>query len=322
MPPEQFRQDITGLSIVRIRELIDTAEPDAMLVDALSSDPRAGVRALSRNLENRRRRAIMLRNRQESLLALEKKLRNDGLKLIAGVDEAGRGPLAGPVVAASVILPDDIDIPGIDDSKKLSPQRREELYVLITARAHAWGIGMTDNEEIDAFNILDATMKAMRSAVENMGVVPNIVLVDGNRSPGCSCRERLVTDGDSLCRCIAAASILAKVTRDRIMTEMDRMFPVYGFARHKGYGAPEHIEAIAKYGPCILHRISFRIVPARSPAGTSAAVLKNRLINAPTREVLDRAAAGIAHIRDTLNHRDIEMLREVYRACAGRFNGR
>ena len=178
-------------------------------------------------------------------------------KLTAGVDEAGRGPLAGPVVAAAVILDPARPIPGLDDSKRLSPQRREALDAEIRARAAGWAIARVDVDVIDAINILEATMLAMREAVARLDPAPERVLVDGNRCPDLPCPARAVVRGDAGVAAIGAASILAKVARDREMVEMDRHYPGYGFARHKGYGTRAHREALFRLGPSPIHRCSF-----------------------------------------------------------------
>lgn len=188
----------------------------------------------------------------------EKECAAAGLLPAAGVDEAGRGPLAGPVVAGCVILPPGFDCDGIDDSKKLSPARRDAAYERIVAGAAAYGIGVASAAEIDAINILRATHKAMRRAVNALGVAPAILLVDGLPVPGLPCdSQRAIVGGDAASVSIGAASILAKVTRDRMMLDWDRQFPDYGFCRHKGYGTPEHLDALRKYGPCPLHRRTF-----------------------------------------------------------------
>ena len=178
-------------------------------------------------------------------------------RLIAGVDEAGRGPLAGPVVAAAVILDPAHRIPGLDDSKRLSPQRRMELDRMIRERAVSYALARVDVDEIDATNILEATMHAMRVAVDRLDPAPTQVLVDGNRCPELPCPARAVVRGDALVPAISAASILAKVERDREMMEMDRRYPEYGFARHKGYGTRAHRHALLAFGPSPIHRRSF-----------------------------------------------------------------
>ena len=181
----------------------------------------------------------------------------DSADLIAGVDEAGRGPLAGPVVAAAVILNPDHPIPGLRDSKKLSPAQREHLAELIKERALAWCVADASVEEIDELNIQQATMLAMKRCVEGLTVKPNLVLVDGNRIPRLSCRVNAIVKGDDKIAAISAASILAKTTRDKWLVELDSRYPGYGLAKHKGYGVPEHIRAIKELGILPIHRKSF-----------------------------------------------------------------
>ncbi len=182
----------------------------------------------------------------------------EGFSLICGVDEAGRGPLAGPVCAAAVILPPDLELEGLNDSKKLSEKRREALYPLICEQALAYGIAFASEREIDELNILQATFLAMRRAVGQLGLKPDLALVDGNREPDFGdIPVRTIIKGDSRSANIAAASILAKVTRDRFMLEQDAVYPQYGFAVHKGYGTQKHYAALREFGPCPIHRRSF-----------------------------------------------------------------
>ncbi len=176
---------------------------------------------------------------------------------VCGLDEAGRGPLAGPVCAAAVILPPDWEPDGLDDSKKLSPARREALYDEITRRALAWSVAFASEQEIDEVNILQATFLAMRRALAGLRIAPDFALVDGNRDPVLGIPTRCEIKGDGRYACIAAASVLAKVSRDRLMDEMDARYPQYGFVRHKGYPTKAHYEALAKFGPCPIHRRSF-----------------------------------------------------------------
>ncbi len=185
--------------------------------------------------------------------------------VIAGVDEAGRGPLAGPVYAAAVVLDPARPIRGLRDSKQLAPARRVELACRIRERALAWHVAWADVEEIDALNILGATLLAMRRAVLGLALRPQVVMVDGNRLPplaDCCDRAEAVVQGDALVRAISAASILAKVARDEVMSAADAAYPGYQLCSHKGYGTPEHLEALARLGPCALHRRSFE--PVRS----------------------------------------------------------
>jgi ribonuclease HII len=180
-----------------------------------------------------------------------------GLARIAGVDEAGRGPLAGPVVAAAVIIAPERRIRGLADSKLLPSERREELFGLIGARALAIGVGIVDQETIDRINILQATRRAMLEALAGLAIVPDLVITDFVALAGLPCPQRNLVDGDARCASVAAASIVAKVTRDRLMLDADRAFPQYGFAQHKGYATPEHLAALDRHGPCPLHRRTF-----------------------------------------------------------------
>ena len=177
--------------------------------------------------------------------------------MVCGIDEAGRGPLAGPVCAAAVILSLDCKIDGLDDSKKLSELKREELFDVVIDKAISYGIGWASEREIDEHNILQATFLAMRRALEAIQVTADYALVDGNRMPLLSIPGETIVKGDSKCACIAAASILAKVSRDRLLRELDKQYPEYGFAKHKGYGTKAHYEAIKKYGILPVHRKSF-----------------------------------------------------------------
>jgi len=180
-----------------------------------------------------------------------------GLTRVAGVDEAGRGPLAGPVVAAAVILDPLRRVRGVADSKVLSAERREELFAEIQLRALAVGVGIVDHATIDRVNILQATRLAMAEAIARLDVVPDLVITDYVALASLPCPQRNLVDGDARCASVAAASIVAKVTRDRLMFDADRQFPEYGFARHKGYATPDHLAALDRFGPCPLHRRTF-----------------------------------------------------------------
>ena len=182
---------------------------------------------------------------------------SNGIQMICGVDEAGRGPLAGPVCAAAVILPPNAEIPGLNDSKKLSDKRRRELFPVIKETAVAYGIGLASQEEIDEMNILQATFLAMERAIGQLSVKPELALIDGNRAKDFGVPVQTVVHGDSLSASIAAASILAKVTRDDIMDVMAEEYPGYGFEIHKGYGTKAHYEALRTYGACPVHRRTF-----------------------------------------------------------------
>lgn len=180
-----------------------------------------------------------------------------GIKLVCGVDEAGRGPLAGPVCAAAVILPPGLEIPGLNDSKKLTDKKRRELYDIIIEQAVSYGIAFASEQEIDEINILQATFLAMERAIQKLSPQPELALIDGNRTKDFGLPVRTIVKGDSLSASIAAASILAKVTRDRLMEEYDAQYPQYGFAVHKGYGTKRHYEALREFGPSTIHRKTF-----------------------------------------------------------------
>ena len=188
----------------------------------------------------------------------EKAAENSGFSCICGVDEAGRGPLAGPVCAAAVILPEGAVIEGLDDSKKLTEKKREKLYDIIKETAVAYSVAYGTLEEIETVNILEATYLAMNRAIEGLSVKPDFALIDGNRVPrGIKIPCETIVKGDSKSMSVAAASVLAKVTRDRLMLEYDKKYPEYNFKKHKGYGTKEHTELIKQYGPCEIHRLSF-----------------------------------------------------------------
>ncbi len=187
----------------------------------------------------------------------ENEIYDAGYKVICGVDEAGRGPLAGPVCAAAVILPRNIEIEGLNDSKKLSEKKREAIFDVIKEKALSYGIAYASVEEIEALNILNATYLAMNRAIAQLNIRPELALIDGNRNNGIETESRCVVKGDARCADIAAASILAKVSRDRLMRQEAERYPEYGFEKHKGYGTKAHYEAIRKYGPSPIHRLSF-----------------------------------------------------------------
>ncbi len=191
------------------------------------------------------------------LWEIENAVAEEGFAPVCGVDEAGRGPLAGPVCAAAVILPRGLIIPGLNDSKKLTERRREALYDVITAEALAYGVAFASEREIDELNILQATYLAMNRAIAAMGTAPALALIDGNRNAGIAVPSRCIVGGDGKCASIAAASVLAKVTRDRYMLELDARYPGYGFAKHKGYGTAAHYAALREKGPSEVHRRTF-----------------------------------------------------------------
>ncbi len=191
------------------------------------------------------------------LWTIENEIYDSGIKVLCGVDEAGRGPLAGPVCAAACILPRGLEIPGLNDSKKLTEKKREELFDIIKGEAVSFGVAFASVEEIEEYNILAATFIAMNRAISQLETVPELALIDGNRTKGIEIPARCIVKGDARCADIAAASVLAKVTRDRYMLEMAEKYPEYLFEQHKGYGTKLHYEALREYGPSPIHRVSF-----------------------------------------------------------------
>ncbi|MCD8012649.1 MAG: ribonuclease HII [Lachnospiraceae bacterium] len=218
-------------------------------------DSRSGVQGLILQYRKKLTRLEEERQRLERMRIYEHKY--EDLGLVCGIDEAGRGPLAGPVVAGAVILPKDCEILYLNDSKKLTPARREELFLEIKEKAITYGVGMASPERIDQINILQATYEAMRDAISQLNPQPQVLLNDAVRIPEVSIRQVPIIGGDGKSLSIAAASVLAKVTRDHLMMEYDKSMPEYGFASHKGYGSAAHIEALQKYGPSPIHRKTF-----------------------------------------------------------------
>lgn len=244
-------------SISQIKEEFEQADAAqrAVLYEVYSSDDRAGVKKLVSAYRKKEEALQKERMRLEDMHSFEHKYST--YSLICGIDEAGRGPLAGPVVAGAVILPKDCEILYLNDSKKLSPAKREALYEEIMEKAEAVGVGMASPARIDEINILQATYEAMREAVDNLGVTPELLLNDAVTIPDVSIPQVPIIKGDAKSVSIAAASIIAKVTRDRLMVQYDEILPGYGFARHKGYGSKDHIEAIRRLGPTPIHRQTF-----------------------------------------------------------------
>ena len=243
--------------ISEIKEELQAAEETMLpsFITEYQKDERAGVQKLVQQAQKRLDNLAKERARIETLKKYEREYEACGY--ICGIDEVGRGPLAGPVVAGAVILPKDCNILYINDSKKLSEKKREELYDIIMEQAVATGIGMVGPGRIDEINILQATYEAMREAIHNLSVTPDILLNDAVTIPEVPIHQIPIIKGDAKSISIGAASIIAKVTRDRLMVEYDKVMPEYGFASNKGYGSKEHIEALKKYGPSPIHRRSF-----------------------------------------------------------------
>ena len=247
----------SAAEIKREMENIDIEDASAVtaFVGEYGSDERTSVKALVTRLEKAVSARKAEHERLKAMRAFEDKYPDHSL--ICGIDEVGRGPLAGPVMAGAVILPKDCEILYINDSKKLSEKKREELYDIITDRALAWAVGEASHERIDEINILNATYEAMRTAIASLDQTPTLLLNDAVTIPGISIKQVPIIKGDAKSVSIAAASIVAKVTRDRLMTELDEKYPGYGFASNKGYGSAAHIAALKEMGPCPIHRKSF-----------------------------------------------------------------
>lgn len=246
-------------SVKEIAQILRQTAPEGLLQAAAQweTDGRSGVQKEVAAAKKRYAAFEAELQRLEALSCYEKAAYETGYHLVAGTDEAGRGPLAGPVVAAAVILPPDCRILGVNDSKQLSEKKREELFEEIKEKAISFGIGIVSAQVIDEINILQATYEAMRTAIHALSPSADYLLADAVTIPGLSLPQQAIIKGDAKSVSIAAASILAKVTRDRMMKEYDLLYPAYGFAKNKGYGAPAHVEALKTYGPCPIHRHSF-----------------------------------------------------------------
>ena len=229
----------------------------------LQNDSRAGVQKLAAQYIKKQERRKKEEERLEKMWYYEKKYRQQGIRLIAGVDEAGRGPLAGPVVAAAVILPESFPVEGLNDSKQMTPQNRQRLKERIESEAIAVGVGMADELYIDRHNILQATYHAMRKAIEQLPVTPEMVLADAVTIPDLAIPQQAIIKGDAKSHSIAAASVIAKTVRDEWMMQMAEKYPHYGFDHHMGYGTPEHLKALEEFGPSPIHRKSFAPVRSR-----------------------------------------------------------
>lgn len=246
-------------SVKEIKDIVDKLDYDKYLdyIEMLKVDERKSVQNLALKMAKKLDAIRKENERLELINSYENEGYNKGYLYIGGIDEAGRGPLAGPVVAAVVVFKPNTKIEGINDSKKLSEQKREELFDIIKEKALDYGIGIVNHEEIDEFNILNATYMAMKKAINCLEKSPDYLLIDAATIPGINIEQKPIIKGDSKSISIAAASILAKVTRDNIMYQYEDMYPGYGFKSHKGYGTKEHYEAIKKHGICPIHRKSF-----------------------------------------------------------------
>lgn len=250
--------DIKSLTISQIRSICrDNAKLDNEFIEALSRDSRCGVKQIYLQLQQKKSRQREDMKFLRNLFKPEENLWKRGYSVIAGIDEAGRGPLAGPVVAAAVVLPGFVEIPGLKDSKKLTPNARKKLAKKIKKVCVDWSVSLSTVSEILCYNIYWASLLAMKRAVMGLSFRPEYVLVDGFAIKDLDIPQKPLVGGDGICASIAAASILAKVTRDELMRVLHLLYPQYGFINHKGYGTREHILALERYGPCPAHRVNF-----------------------------------------------------------------
>jgi ribonuclease HII len=315
--------DLSELSVIAVRSLIDSLdEVPEELLRSMESDSRAQVRDLAGKLRRRHEAEQEQARIQQEMLKMERAWQARGHRLVAGVDEAGRGPLAGPVVAAAVIFAPDCDPPPARDSKAISEQQRDELFGRIHETAQAVGIGRADQYEIDKLNIHNASILAMIRAVEQLGIEPDALLVDGRMVLKMDVPQEAVIGGDRKCVSIAAASIVAKVTRDREMAQHDRDYPGYGFARHKGYPTADHVKALREFGPCPIHRRTFGQVAECGTFGKGLwAEFYDSLAQAGTIEELDTVGAEIKPRRGALNPGELASLRALYKRRRDQYNG-
>lgn len=251
-------EDIHKMTITQVKEFLEQLdELPEEVAKAIETDERKGVFNAYQSFLRKKEKAHQLRLKWEEMSRYEKELWHEGYHWVAGIDEVGRGPLAGPVVTAAVILPSDLFLPGLNDSKKLSAGFREELYEIIMEKAVAVSFGSSEHDVIDEINIYQATLRAMEQAIASLPIQPDFTLNDAVTLPNLSIPQRPLIGGDGKSVSIAAASVVAKVTRDRLMKEYDQMYPGYGFATNMGYGTEEHLAHLRKVGPCPIHRRSF-----------------------------------------------------------------
>lgn len=253
------RQNIKKMSLKKLQVLINERGPEVYdeVIQALGSDPRGGAQKLVRFCQTKLDEYHRDREKLKRMYGYERQVWAMGYRHVAGLDEVGRGPLAGPVVAAAVILPGELILPGLEEIKRLSAKRRQELYELIQEQAVSIGIGMVHPEGIDEASVMMATYKAMVKAVQDLAVPADYLLIDTLHLPNVAQPQAPIVGGDTQSCSIAAASIVAKAKRDEYMVQMDQEYPQYGFANHKGYGTQEHREALERYGPCPIHRRNY-----------------------------------------------------------------
>jgi ribonuclease HII len=256
-----FLMNISKLTITEIRALIKESLANGAVAEdllcAVASDPRQGVQKIHKEIQRKQQQQAMEELRLANMYTYEKELIAQGKQYLAGVDEVGRGPLAGPVVAAAVILPWGIKLYGLNDSKKVTKTKREQLTLLIKEKAVAWAIGTATVEEIARLNIYHASVLAMSRAVDSLTTMPDHLLIDAVKIPQLNLPQTPIIGGDGQSASIAAASIIAKTYRDQLMDEYHQIYPQYGFDKHKGYPTPEHLQALKEHGPAPIHRVSY-----------------------------------------------------------------
>lgn len=307
-------RDLTHLSIgeIRARYLRGEAPVTSQLLGKLRRDPRQGVQRLYEVLRRRHEKDRDERVRLDGMLHFERVLWRSGVRRVAGVDEAGTGPLAGPVVAAAVVFPPETSVPGVDDSKRLDPERREELAALIRERAAGVSVGVASVEEIDRLNVYRAALLAMRRAVEGLGEPPEHVLVDARTIPDVDVPQNPFAKGDGINFSIAAASIVAKTHRDALMEALDARHPGYGFAQHKGYATADHRRAIRERGPSPVHRRSFPVLrELRGECSEPFYALRARIVDASSGALLRRAEEELDARREELPGAEQRKLRTL-----------
>ncbi|ACL69494.1 ribonuclease HII [Halothermothrix orenii] len=300
--------DFSELTIKEIDLYLKKVKVDDNIIKKLEEDPRKGVKKLATRYKRIREKEQEIKRRWEEMNSLQNNLFKEGFHFIAGVDEAGRGPLAGPVVAAAVVFKPETKVLGLDDSKKLTAKERETLFEEIYDRALSIGVGIVDNKDIDKLNILNASLKAMKKALDSLSCPVDYILIDGkNKLSELNIKQQAVIDGDNKVNVIAAASIIAKVTRDRILDKLHKKYPEYGFINNKGYGTREHIEALKAYGPSPIHRYSFSLVREYC-----LLTYKERLRKATSEDELIQIGKDIDRLTG-ISDRELDYLRNIYR---------
>ncbi len=304
-------------TIKEIEKLVKGKSADEInseIIAFLMQSESKGAKKILDGLDQRSRKKEAEIERYAELTKIEKQLHAEGITLVAGLDEAGRGPLAGPVVAGCVILEKDAVYKDLKDSKKLSESKRELLFEEITSTCVSYGVGIVDNIEIDRVNILNATKLAMKKAMDNLKQTPQVLIIDSVKLDDIPMSQFVFNQAEDRASCVAAASIIAKVTRDRMLVKYSKEFPEYGFEKHKGYGTAEHLRMLKYYGPCKLHRLTFRkvLIGDLKHFSKTALSLINRLLSAHDISRLNKAAAGIRNCSSHISDEELDYMRILY----------